>query len=222
MRTHIGQLLLGIVGTQLDKQNAKGFEKYKETLDDVEYEEYDWNVMVIEELIDGMQYMIKENLRLREKLQENENMNFKMYQEMSKRTMPTHEGFSHVDRMNKSNYALGLNGEAGELGEIVKKNVHHLHEFNRDKFVSEAGDVLHYLSGLCSMYDVTLEEVATVNIMKLKKRYPNGFNKMDSVNRVDVNKDYPTPEEFKRIVEGGYASTFQDEMNNMYKVDKKD
>lgn len=186
MRTHIGQLLLGIISSNLDQRNQKGFEEYKETLDDVPFEDYDWNQMVIEEVLDGMQYMIKENLRLRALLKDGENrMLFKDFQDMSKRTMPK-GGVTIRDKFNKSNYALGLCGEAGELAELVKKNVHHEHDVERDKMVKEIGDVLHYLAGVATYYDITLEEAATMNLIKLQERYPKGFSPEDSIKRVDV------------------------------------
>ncbi len=194
MRTHISQIVLGVISSQLDKQNDKGFEKYKESLDDVEFEEYDWNVMVIEELIDGMQYMVKENLRLKTKLEEYENqhgkgnsdVNFKVYQKDVLRTMPKlEEGYNNF-RMLLSNFALGVNGEAGEFTEVVKKNVHDSHSFNREKFVEEGGDLLFYLTGLCQLYGVTLEEVATYNMFKRMKRYPHGYSGKASIARVDI------------------------------------
>jgi NTP pyrophosphatase (non-canonical NTP hydrolase) len=113
-------------------------------------------------------------------------MKFSEYQELSKRTMPEN------DNMGKSNYALGLNGEAGELGEIVKKHIHHHHPLTEKvtvKFKKEVGDVLHYLAGICTMYGVSLEECATLNIVKLQsERYPNGFSYEDSIKRVDVDE----------------------------------
>src|SRR5690606_41460846 len=100
-------------------------------------------------------------------------------------------------------------------------SVHDGHEFKRDKFIEEGGDVLFYLTWLCDLYDVTLEEIVTPNMMKRRKRYPNGYSIKDSVERKDVNNEYPTPEQFEEIVNRGYTSSFQDEMNSMYKVDVK-
>jgi NTP pyrophosphatase (non-canonical NTP hydrolase) len=186
MKTQIGERLVGIISTLVDERNGFGFDKYKETLDDVPYENYNWDRMALEEALDGMQYLLKENQRLRDEA----GMDFKMYQNMSERTMPKKKQYGYAEKhseMSKSNYALGLCGEAGELGEIVKKNVHHGHVINRDNFVKEAGDVLHYLAGICTMYEVTLEEVATMNLMKLDKRYGKGFSSEASIERVDVN-----------------------------------
>ena len=57
-----------VINRVLDKQNEKGMETYGQTLDDCPDESYDWNVMAIEELVDGIQYLAKENLRLEKQI----------------------------------------------------------------------------------------------------------------------------------------------------------
>ena len=57
-----------VIDRVLDKQNAKGMATYGQTLDDCPDEAYDWNVMAIEELVDAIQYLSKENLRLNKQL----------------------------------------------------------------------------------------------------------------------------------------------------------
>lgn len=57
-----------VINRVLDKQNAKGMATYGQTLDDCPDDAYEWNVMAIEELVDGMQYLAKENLRLNKQL----------------------------------------------------------------------------------------------------------------------------------------------------------
>lgn len=39
----------------------------------------------------------------------------------------------------------------------------------------EAGDVLWYLTRLGAVHSIRLREVASTNVEKLRKRYPNGF-----------------------------------------------
>lgn len=110
-------------------------------------------------------------------------MNFNEYQQLSKRTMP-----GNYDGKSLANYALGLTGEAGECGDIIKKEVFHGHRRDARAIKKELGDVLHYTAGLATMYGWTLEEVAKENIEKLKKRYPDGFSKEASIKRVDENE----------------------------------
>ena len=57
-----------IIDRVLDKQNAKGMATYGQTLDDCPDEAYDWKMMAIEELVDGIQYLAKENQRLEKKI----------------------------------------------------------------------------------------------------------------------------------------------------------
>lgn len=106
-------------------------------------------------------------------------MSFNEYQEKSKRTMDltlsTEEALL--------NYTLGLVGEAGELVEIIKKHVFHGHELDIEKVIEEAGDVLFYLSAICTTLSIDLNDVALGNIIKLIKRYPEGFSSEKSINR---------------------------------------
>lgn len=210
MWTQISERVVELIKENLMLRNQKGFDTYKETMDDVPFENYDWNVMIIEELLDAMQYSVKENEKLKQMnkdlvktnkillnsrygknvFEEVGKMDFSLYQEMSKRTMPNGgveiDGKTQYSANNVTNYAMGLGGEAGELIDLLKKVLHHGHDFERHKFVGEVGDVLHYLSGLCTMYDISLEECATMNLHKLGKRYANGFSKEASIARVDV------------------------------------
>lgn len=49
---------------QLNSQCEKGFNKYGHSLDDCPPESYDWRSMLIEEMIDALQYQEKEIQRL--------------------------------------------------------------------------------------------------------------------------------------------------------------
>lgn len=111
-------------------------------------------------------------------------LTFDEYQEGARLTMPKWEG----DPPEKLFFiaSLGLNGEAGEVAEIYKKQLGHGHTFSREEKVKECGDVLWYLAYLCELEGITLDEVARTNRDKLAKRYANGFSHEDSQKRVDV------------------------------------
>jgi NTP pyrophosphatase (non-canonical NTP hydrolase) len=109
-------------------------------------------------------------------------MKFSEYQELSKRTMPKQGS----NRDHLSNYVMGLAGESGEFIDLLKKSLFHGHYINVDDLGKELGDILHYWVGLCTLLGFSAEEVATANIVKLQKRYPNGFSVKDSIKRVDV------------------------------------
>lgn len=71
--------------------------------------------------------------------------------------------------------ALGLNGEAGEVAEGVKKYKRHGKDLDREAMKKELGDMLWYLAVFAHELGFTLEDVAADNIAKLKARYPGGF-----------------------------------------------
>lgn len=81
------------------------------------------------------------------------------------------------------NGALGLCGEAGEVADIVKKNIFQGHPLDTEKIAYELGDVLWYISLLCDGIGYPLEEVMEMNIDKLRKRYPAGFEETKSIHR---------------------------------------
>jgi NTP pyrophosphatase (non-canonical NTP hydrolase) len=83
------------------------------------------------------------------------------------------------------NYSMGLNGEAGEVVDLLKKVVFHGHEMEPLELAKELGDCLWYLTNLSNSAGFSLEEIATMNIVKLMKRYPNGFDQQASINRVE-------------------------------------
>ena len=81
------------------------------------------------------------------------------------------------------NGVMGLCGESGEAIDIVKKHLAQGHELNREKLIKELGDIAWYLAEMATVLDIELEEVLVRNIEKLKKRYPEGFDKEKSLNR---------------------------------------
>lgn len=79
--------------------------------------------------------------------------------------------------------ALGLAGESGEFVDIIKKEVGHGHPADVSKIAIELGDILWYIAVMADAYGLSLSEVATINIGKLKARYPDGFSTEASINR---------------------------------------
>ena len=83
------------------------------------------------------------------------------------------------------NGVMGLCGESGEAIDIVKKHLAQGHDLDRDALIKELGDIAWYLAETATALDVSLEEVFSRNIEKLKKRYPDGFDPERSVHRKD-------------------------------------
>jgi len=71
--------------------------------------------------------------------------------------------------------SMGIAGEMGEMIDVVKKTVFHQLPLDREKFIEEAGDGLHYFIQMLNANGVTLQEVIDGNVTKLQKRYPNGW-----------------------------------------------
>jgi NTP pyrophosphatase (non-canonical NTP hydrolase) len=66
---------------------------------------------------------------------------------------------------------LGLNGEAGEYAELVKKHLFHRKPLNPDDVISELGDVLWYLAVTSSVHGISLTQLANHNMNKLINRH---------------------------------------------------
>lgn len=81
------------------------------------------------------------------------------------------------------NAVYGLNGEAGEVIDLLKKHEFQGHDLPDEKLIDECGDVLWYCALLADALGFTLEQVMNRNIDKLRKRYPDGFDKARSINR---------------------------------------
>ncbi len=73
---------------------------------------------------------------------------------------------------------LGLVNEAGEVAGKIKKIFRDkdgvISEADRQALKSELGDVLWYLTQICTELDLSLEEVAAENITKLFDRLERG------------------------------------------------
>lgn len=81
------------------------------------------------------------------------------------------------------NSVMGLCGESGEAIDIVKKWLMQGHELDKEHLIKELGDVAWYLAEAATALDVPLEDVFQINLDKLDKRFPNGFDTDDSIHR---------------------------------------
>ena len=78
---------------------------------------------------------------------------------------------------------MGLAGEAGEAIDILKKHMFQGHLLDTGALAKELGDVAWYLAVSADACGFTLEEIFNMNILKRRLRYPDGFNKYESINR---------------------------------------
>lgn len=91
----------------------------------------------------------------------------------------------YPDRMKIVYPALGLAGEAGEVSDKVKK----IYRDGRDdaqfkgEIAKEIGDVLWYCAALADDLGFSLQQIAEMNIYKLKSRMAQGKIQGDGDNR---------------------------------------
>ena len=101
------------------------------------------------------------------------------YQELALRTAGDHA-------INDPTYtAMGLNGEAGEFSEQVKHEHFHGHPADPDKKLKELGDIYWYLAAAAAKHGYKLSEIASANVVKLARRYPDKFTAEASIARED-------------------------------------
>lgn len=107
-------------------------------------------------------------------------MTINEFQNHALRTAQT-DKFSPDDLL--MNGALGLCGESGEVADLVKKNWFQGHDIDLGHLAKELGDVAWYLAVAAYAIGYDLETVFQMNIDKLMKRYPEGFDSNRSLNR---------------------------------------
>ena len=107
-------------------------------------------------------------------------MNMNQDQALAQRTMnPCLDSFEQIY------HALhGLSSEVGELHGLYQKR-YQGHELDVAHLKKEAGDILWFLAELCTAYGWMLDDIAKLNIDKLKARYPEGFAEDRSLNRME-------------------------------------
>ena len=106
-------------------------------------------------------------------------MNFTEYQREAKSTAVYDQPIIYP--------TLGLAGESGEVAEKVKKMIRddggELTQERKTLLIKELGDVLWYLAMIAHDIGVSLDDVATTNISKLKMRMEKGLLKGDGDTR---------------------------------------
>ncbi len=100
-------------------------------------------------------------------------MDFKTYQKKARETAKYPNLGSNIIYPT-----LGLVGEAGEVAEKVKKVLRDkkgiFDEESKNAIKKELGDVLWYISNLCTEFDFKFEDIAQLNLAKLKSRAAKG------------------------------------------------
>lgn len=71
---------------------------------------------------------------------------------------------------------MGLSGEVGELTDMIKKWMFHHSDIDITHAKKELGDIMWYVACMAESFGWDLDDIMAMNIDKLKKRYPNGFD----------------------------------------------
>lgn len=92
---------------------------------------------------------------------------------------------SNMNALKQEKHALhGMVGEIGELHSIYQKR-YQGHAFDAEHAMKELGDLLWFVAEYCTAMGWYLEDVMQLNIDKLMKRYPGGFEENRSMHRAE-------------------------------------
>ena len=119
-------------------------------------------------------------------MKKEEKINLKDYQRLCRATAKKFKN----KNTELVNWGLGVSGEAGDLAGCIKKTV--FHNNNQAQGIMEnIGDTMWYIAMICNCLGWDLEDVLRENIIKLKKRYPQGFDEKRAKrnnSRIDWNE----------------------------------
>jgi NTP pyrophosphatase (non-canonical NTP hydrolase) len=87
---------------------------------------------------------------------------------------------------------FGLSSEVGEVMGLHQK-VHQGHRLDENALRLEIGDVLWFIAELCDVYGWSMEDIARLNIQKLRNRYHDEFTVEESVNREEYKEKKKDP-----------------------------
>ena len=79
--------------------------------------------------------------------------------------------------------AIGLSTEANEFLDMLKKHIYYGKKLDLPNVKEEIGDVFWYTAVAIDVLKTTFDEIMSVNIKKLKVRYPEKFTKENALNR---------------------------------------
>lgn len=117
-------------------------------------------------------------------------------------------------------YSMGIASEAGELLDAVKKHTMYNKELDRDNVIEELGDLEFYMQAMRLVLGVTREQVIQANVLKLSKRYVNGFSNRAAIDRADKTDEANI--ELAAIAERRHKGQKRNELHNTVEELKKE
>jgi NTP pyrophosphatase (non-canonical NTP hydrolase) len=116
------------------------------------------------------------------------------------------ERLSQPDTIRMLHSAMGLCTESAEFLDMLKKHIFYGKPLDLVNAKEEIGDSMWYVAIAVDVLQTTLDEVMTVNISKLKARYPEKFTEHHAENR-DLETE-------RNILEGKYDNDLMDAEEN--------
>jgi len=83
----------------------------------------------------------------------------------------------------------GMQTESAEFTDALKKYLFYGKEIDIENLHEELGDLLWYIAIVCDELNVTIEQLMSLNIKKLKARYPVKFTNEQALNR-DLEQEH--------------------------------
>lgn len=107
----------------------------------------------------------------------------------------------HTDRKDEVlNWSIGLCEECGEVMNHIKHYCWGNEPINDIEIAKEIGDVLWYLSALCTVLNLDLDTVAQLNMRKLEHRFGGEFSEAKSQARHEQELKFKDTEEYKNLI----------------------
>lgn len=122
-------------------------------------------------------------------------MTIEQYQDLAYRAVQQHAD----EKEEILHWVIGLTEEAGEVASLIKHKYFHGEQIGNEKIAEELGDVLWYLSALCTVFEIPLSSVAEANVLKLATRFENGKYSDEAVSNRH-NKDAEISTMVKTII----------------------
>lgn len=87
--------------------------------------------------------------------------------------------------------AMGLVTEAGEFLDMLKKHIYYGKPLDKVNAIEETGDIMWYAGLAMDELHVLMHDVLTLNINKLKLRYPSKFTEHHAIDRdVEAEREF--------------------------------
>ena len=125
-------------------------------------------------------------------------MDFNKYQKEAQRTdrVP-----AHAEADDTASLIVPMLGLAGETGQLLSEYKKHLrdgeaHRLFKERVSEELGDLLWYIANVASKFDLSLSDIATSNLAKVKERWAN-----DRAEPLSFDAELPESEQLPRRFE---------------------